>query len=111
MSIEIPNAVVEPDASTIELPSTEDTGHRNASFTVPDSATDGEAAALAACLGEYLRDWQVRASMRTSPEAGSERESADGWALAGRYECQNRTDLPQVERGEEWKMAGRAGWR
>jgi hypothetical protein len=111
MSTEMPNTVVESDASRIELPSNESTGHKNACFTVPDSATDGEAAALAACLGEYLRDWQVRASMHTSPEAGAEIESADGWALAGRYECRSRTDLPQVNRGEEWKMAGRAGWR
>jgi hypothetical protein len=110
MSIEIPNTAVESDESTIELPSTEDTGHKNACFTVPDSTTDGEAAALAACLGEYLRDWQVRVSMR-SGETKTEIESVDGWALAGRYECRRRTDLPQVERGEEWKMAGRAGWR
>jgi hypothetical protein len=110
MSTEMSNTVIESDASTIELPSTEDTGDKSACFTVPDSATDGEAAALAACLGEYLRDWQMRVSMRTSPESGAERESADGWTLASRYECR-RTDLPQVERGEEWKMAGRAGWR
>lgn len=104
MSIETPPTVTEPDVSTIELPVSEgSTGNEHASFTVPDSATDGEAAALAACLGAYLRDWQVRASTASTGDS----TETDSWALAGRYECRNQTDLPRVERGEEWKMSGR----
>lgn len=104
MSIEKPQAVVESGVSTIELPvSDEDAGDERASFTVPDSATDGEAAALAACLGAYLRDRQVQASTASTGDSAG----TDSWTLAGRYECRNRDDLPRVKSGEEWKMSGR----
>jgi hypothetical protein len=110
MSIDTPHRVTESDASTIEFTASEgETGDEHVSFAVPDSATDGEAAALAACLGAYLRDWQVRAA--SSSGSSTERET-DSWTLAGRYECRNRSDLPRVKHGEEWKMAGRTGrWR
>lgn len=110
MSIETSYIGTEADASTIELPvSEEGTGNEQVSVPIPDSATDGEAAALAACLGAYLRDWQVQA---TSSVSDSTERETDRWTLASRYECRNRSDLPCVTRGEEWKMAGRTGrWR
>lgn len=107
MSTDTPNTVTEPDVSTIELLTSNRDEDRHAHLTVPDSATDGETAALAACLGAYLRDWQDRVIANTSQKP----ESADRWTLAGRYGCRNRADLPSVDRGEEWKMAGRSGWR
>lgn len=109
MSIETPNTVSDSDVSMIELPINEEgTTTDQVSFTVPDSATDGEAAALAACLGAYLRDWHVRAEMASTDDS----IETDSWTLAGRYGCRNGTDLPRVERGEEWKISGRTGrWR
>lgn len=82
-------------------------------ITVPSTATDGEAAALTACLGAYLRDRRERAEIAAQESSENESESADGWTLAGRYDCRCRADLPQsVDHGEEWKMSGRTGrWR
>lgn len=74
---------------------------------IPSNATDGEAAALTACLSAYLRD------RRAAAAADEEDVPADGWALSGRYGCDTYADMPRsVDRGEEWKMAGRTGrWR
>lgn len=74
---------------------------------IPSNATDGEAAALTACLSAYLRD------RRAAAAADEEEVPADGWALSGRYGCDTYADMPRsVDRGEEWKMAGRTGrWR
>ncbi|WP_254544041.1 hypothetical protein [Halomarina pelagica] len=72
--------------------------------TIPETATDREAAALACAVGAHLEDERAAAAARDDGP-----RSADRWALAGRYGCRSRSDLPRsVERGEEWKMAGRA---
>lgn len=74
---------------------------------IPPTATDGEAAALTACLSAYLRD------RRAATATDREDVPADGWALASRYDCRTYSDMPRsVTRGEEWKMSGRSGrWR
>lgn len=76
---------------------------------IPSSATEGEAAALTACLSTYLREQRAAAAADEQQDA----ELADGWSLASRYDCDTYADLPRsVTRGEEWKMAGRTGrWR
>lgn len=81
-------------------------GHSRAQIVVPTNATDSETAALVACLSAYLRD------RRASVTDSETKDTADGWVLAGRYDCRSRNDLPRsVDRGEEWKMSGRTGWR
>lgn len=98
--------LIDPGSSTDTGTGFDGEGNGHARFAVPDNATDGEAAALAACLNAYLRDRQGA----TVTSAAAETESADGWALAGRYGCRCRDDLPRsVDRGEEWKMAERTG--
>lgn len=77
-----------------------------ARIVVPATATDGEAAALVACLGAYLRDRSIAGTDLATDD------TADSWTLAGRYGCHSRNELPRtVERGDEWKMSGRTGWR
>lgn len=68
---------------------------------LPEDATPLEAAALAACIGAYLNGEVV---------AGEEDpEQVSGWLLAGRFGCRRPSETPRrVERGSEWKMAGRA---
>ena len=107
MSTETPKTAIETDVSTIELPVASEETDGNTCLTVPDSATDNETAALAACLGAYLRDRQAQMVVH----AVEETESANSWTLAGRYGCRCRDDLPRsVDRGEEWKMADRTAW-
>ncbi|UPM43234.1 hypothetical protein [Halocatena salina] len=83
-------------------------GHRRL-IDIPSNATDGEAAALTACLSAYLREQRAAAAT----DDGQDDVLADGWSLASRYDCDTYADLPRsVTRGEEWKMAGRTGrWR
>ncbi len=76
---------------------------------LPPTATDDEAAALSACLTAYLTDRERLADETSSADT----DSASGWTLANRYDCQTYTELPRsVSKGDEWKMAGRTGrWR
>ena len=91
------------DVPTVELTTTDGVVR----FAVPDDATEDEAAALVACLGAYVNDHH-RAAAAASGDDGP--REVDRWAIAGRYGCRCRADLPRggVERGSEWKMAGRA---
>jgi hypothetical protein len=83
---------------TVELDPTPD-GSRT--LRLPADATPLEAAAVAACIGAYLNGEVV---------AGDEdAEQVSGWLLAGRLGCRRPSEAPRrVERGSEWKMAGRA---
>jgi hypothetical protein len=68
---------------------------------LPADATPLEAAALAACIGAYLNGEVVAAE--------DEPERVNDWLLAGRLDCRRPAETPRgVERGSEWKMAGRA---
>jgi hypothetical protein len=77
---------------------------RDLTLRVPETATRGEAAALASAIGAHLND-QLAAA------AAAERDGprpANRWSLASRVGARSRGDLPRrVNRGEEWKMAGR----
>lgn len=98
MSLDMPGHGDDTGVSTVEL----SLSSGDATLAVPTDATDGEAAALAACLGAYLHDRRAAAVAATEPER------ANAWTLAGRYGCRCRDELPRtVDRGEEWKMAGR----
>jgi hypothetical protein len=88
------------DASTVELSLAEG----QAELSIPDDATRGEAAALACAVGAHLNDQHAAAA---ATARGGPRQ-ADRWSLASRYGCRQRSELPRrVDRGEEWKMAGR----
>lgn len=88
-------------AATVDLPVEEGT----VELSIPPSATRGEAAALACAIGAHLND-QHAAVAAAAAESGP--EPANRWSLAGRYGCRRRSELPRrVDRGDEWKMAGR----
>jgi len=87
------------DESSVELSLADGT----ATLSIPDTATRGEAAALACAIGAHLNDQLAAAA---AAQGGP--RSANRWALASRYGARSRGDLPRrVKRGEEWKMAGR----
>ena len=73
-------------------------------LTVPETTTRGEAAALSSAIAAHLND---RLAATAAAEEG-EPQRTNLWSLAGRYGARSRCDLPRrVNRGEEWKMAGR----
>jgi hypothetical protein len=72
------------------------------SLSLPDTATEEEAAALVAAVASHLRE------QREAAEAADEPETVSRWSYAGRVGARTRSRLPQrVERGQEWKLSGR----
>ncbi len=89
------------EGTTVDLPTEAGT----VTLDIPDTATRGEAAALACAIGAHLND-QLAAAAATQ---GQGPRPANRWSLAGRYGARSRGDMPRrVNEGEEWKMAGRA---
>ena len=87
-------------ATTVDL----QTDAGEVTLTVPETATRGEAAALSSAIAAHLND---RLTAAAAAEDGGPRR-ANLWSLAGRYGARSRCDFPRrVNRGEEWKMAGR----
>jgi hypothetical protein len=75
------------------------------SLAVPDDATADEAAAIATVVGAHLTDQQRAAAAAVSDSV----ELANAWTLSGKLKAQGKRRLPsQVERGDEWKAAGRS---
>jgi hypothetical protein len=68
----------EADAREVDLP--------DGALTVPDDATQAEAAAIAAAVGAHLRDQATAAVAAGSGEDSADR-TPDGWAFAGRREA------------------------
>jgi len=98
MAIESENTTTE----TVELAVDGEDGV-TATLRVPASASDAEGAALAAAIGAHLNDCTQAAA-----ETEDEPDPVNVWSLAGRVGARRREDLPrEVERGEEWKTAGR----
>ena len=76
--------------------------------SIPDDATEAEAAAISAAVSAHITDRQ-RAAAAASAAASSAVEHVDDWKLAGRLERFGKRRRPKnVERGDEWKAAGRA---
>lgn len=70
---------------------------------LPETASDEEAAALVAAVANHLREQRAAAAA-----ADDGPELVNPWSFAGRVGARERRDLPeQVERGDEWKLAGR----
>mgnify|MGYP006297925139 FL=1 len=75
--------------------------------SIPDDATDAEAAAISAAISAHVTDRQRAAAAAAA--ASDTAEYVDQWTLAGRLERFGKHLHPRdVERGEEWKAAGRA---
>jgi hypothetical protein len=76
--------------------------------SIPDDATEAEAAAISAAVSAHITDRQ-RAAAAAAAAASSAVEHVDDWKLAGRLERFGKRRRPKnVERGDEWKAAGRA---
>jgi hypothetical protein len=75
--------------------------------SIPDDATEAEAAAIAAAVSAHITDRQRAAAAAAA--ASSSPDYVDEWTMAGRLERFGKERRPQkVERGEEWKAAARA---
>ncbi|WP_225334209.1 hypothetical protein [Halomicrobium urmianum] len=74
---------------------------------VPDDATAAEAAAIAAAIGTHLYDRRRAAAAAAAADDGS--DAVDRWTLTGRLRGVGKRRFPRdVQRGEEWKAAGRS---
>ena len=80
---------------------------REVRIDVAEDATDSETAAIASALGAHLSDQQ-----RAAAAAHAERDTveyANEWTFTGRMRSLGKRRIPRnVERGDEWKAAGRS---
>ncbi|QLG62734.1 acc operon protein [Halorarum salinum] len=76
-------------------------------LSVPDSADDDEAAAIAAAVGAHLRDREAAAAEAAA--AGEETWDGKRWAFAGRTRSlQGRVErVPDGAPTDAWTAAGR----
>jgi len=102
--------------SSLEEPDTDETAPEEPAaetpdieVSIPDDATEAEAAAISAAISAHITDRQRAAAAAAAAAASSSVEHVDDWKLAGRLERFGKRRRPKnVERGEEWKAAGRA---
>lgn len=78
-------------------------------LTIPDDASDAEAAAIVAAVGAHLRDSEAAAA---EAAAGESEPTWDGerWTFAGRVERlrNRRVRVPDGAPTDAWTAAGRA---
>jgi len=75
-------------------------------LSIPDDASQAEAAAITAAVSAHVTDRQ-RAAVATAQRTTV--EYVDEWTLAGRLASVGKRHPPNnVKRGEEWKAAARA---
>ncbi|WP_424004508.1 hypothetical protein ACOZ4I_07360 [Haloarcula salina] len=75
-------------------------------LSLPDDASQSEAAAIAAAISAHVTDRRRAAAAAAQQETV---EYVDEWTLAGRLASVGKRRCPtNVERGEEWKAAARA---
>ena len=80
---------------------------RQVDVDVPDDATPSEAAAIVSIVGAHLTDRQRAAA--AVARASETVEYVDEWTFTGRMRSLGRRRIPRnVEKGQEWKAAGRA---
>jgi hypothetical protein len=92
------------DESDAESPTVEPA---DIAVSIPDDATEAEAAAISAAISAHITDRKRAATAAAA--ASSSVEYVDDWKMAGRLERFGKHRRPTiVERGEEWKAAGRA---
>jgi len=101
--------------SSLEDPPDGDTGttapadgdELTVTVSIPDDATEAEAAAISAAVSTHITDRQRAATAAAA--AGGSADYVDEWTFAGRLARFGKTRRPRdVERGEEWKAAARA---
>ncbi|MDS0284218.1 hypothetical protein [Haloarcula onubensis] len=75
--------------------------------SIPDDATEAEAAAISAAVSAHITDRQRAAAAAAA--ASDSPDYVDEWTMAGRLARFGKRRRPRnVERGEEWKAAARA---
>jgi hypothetical protein len=80
---------------------------RDITVSIPDDATDEEAAAISAAISAHITDHQRKAAAAAA--ASESVEYVDQWTLTGRLSRFGKRRIPSdVERGEEWRAAARA---
>jgi hypothetical protein len=86
-------------------------GERELDVSLPADADASEAAAIASAIGAHVNDRQ-RAAAAAAAASDSEPNHANEWVLEGRLERFGKRRRPhRVEKGEEWKAAGRSFYR
>ena len=75
-------------------------------LTIPEDATDEEAAAIAAAIGAHVRDLELAAALAA---AGEETWDGKRWSYAGRIQSQQRRTIrvPRDAPTNPWTAAGR----
>ena len=78
-------------------------------LSLPETATDEEAAAIAAAIGAHLNDQQAAAAAAQAAQGDTESWDGKRWGYAGRLECtQGRTArVPTTAPTDEWTASGR----
>ena len=80
---------------------------RTIELSIPDDATEAEAAAISAAISAHITDRQRAAAAAAA--ASESPNYVDEWAFAGRLARFGKERRPRnVERGEEWQAAARA---
>jgi len=75
--------------------------------SIPDDATEAEAAAISAAVSAHITDRQRAAAAAAA--ASDSPDYVDEWTMAGRLARFGKKRRPRnVERGEEWKAAARS---
>ncbi|WP_372478992.1 hypothetical protein ACAH01_09340 [Halomicrobium sp. HM KBTZ05] len=101
-------AVEDADETTVTVTA----GDRELDVSLPDDASPSEAAAIASAISAHVTDRQRAGAAAAAAASDSEPEYANEWVLEGRLERFGKRRRPQrVERGDEWKAAGRSFYR
>jgi|AntDeeMetagen134_2_1112570.scaffolds.fasta_scaffold13908_2 hypothetical protein len=78
---------------------------REVTVDVPEDATASEAAAIVSIVGAHLSDRQRAAAAQASESV----EYVETWTFTDRMRSLGKRRLPRnVEKGQEWKAAGRS---
>ncbi|WP_018258609.1 hypothetical protein [Halomicrobium katesii] len=86
-------------------------GDRELDVSLPDDASASEAAAIASAISAHVTDRQ-RAAAAAEAARDDGPEYANEWVLEERLERFGKRRRPQrVEKGDEWKAAGRSFYR
>jgi len=84
-------------------PETDSTATDDLSLSIPDDASQAEAAAITAAISAHVIDRQ-----RAGATQQQDTERVSEWTLAGRLASVGKRVLPSdVERGKEWQAAAR----
>jgi len=99
------SSLEEPD--TTGATETATTAEHGIEVSIPDDASDAEAAAISAAISAHVTDRQRAAAAAAAASASA--DYVDEWVLEGRLARFGKRRRPRnVERGEEWQAAARA---